>query len=449
MRIGWLLTIGWLLAILSYATSSQEPITITMEYQIDGLSTDQQTMLKATMTAAYRALQKYVLADSPPSYLLSEQVCRNYTLPSPPPTPPPPPLSPQSPPPPQSPPQPPPATPSPPTPPPPAIPSPQTPPPPNLRRRLLSQTSDAAATRHATPLDDATSHRRRHHRQLLESSSSTTPTTPTTVQRCYPDWSEGAHPLQAQCGWADISPRHVRDWAAEGGAAVAVDGGPGELTHLYLYVTASSSSELCAPAADIRHSTCLYAPASGRPTMAAVNVCPQALDRYEPNLLVARALRALLRALGVERVGFFRSAPLSTARSFLVARRDAAGRSLRFLATPLVTQAVRSHFSCPTAPGALLEDALPAFSALAASPRRDASLLLLAPGEALADAEYLERGALGFPGWETTHFQGDLLVADPDPAPASGLSPQLTALSLALLADSGWWGVNGSAAGHW
>ncbi|GIL64438.1 hypothetical protein Vafri_18352 [Volvox africanus] len=130
--------------------------------------------------------------------------------------------------------------------------------------------------------------------------------------------------------------------------------------------------------------------------------------------------------------------------SYIVLDIDPAEIPTRFLATPRVKQAVRHFFGCSSAPGALLEDSITTNAAL-----YDSSVVM-DEGEVLDDPNYLSRAAVAFAGWETTHFQGDILIADPDPIPAAGTSPQVTPLTLALLKDTTWYDiVDPSEAGYW
>ncbi|GLI67753.1 hypothetical protein VaNZ11_012003 [Volvox africanus] len=275
---------------------------------------------------------------------------------------------------------------------------------------------------------------------------------PSASVRCYPDFSASATDVRLQrCGLADINRAHVQDpttvTAGPGAAGSAsLAGGHGEVTDLYLYVTASPASAYCTEpnGKGMQFYTCMYDSTTGRPTMSSLNVCPQALNLYDVDSLVARALRELIRALGVERVGFFGLAPLETYMSYIVLDTDPAELPTRFLATPRVKQAVREFFECSSAPGALLEDSITTNAVL-----YDSSVVMN-EGEVLDDPDYLSRAAVAFPGWETTHFQGDILIADSDPIPAAGTSPQVTPLTLALLKDTTWYDVVGSSeAGYW
>ncbi|KAG2489237.1 hypothetical protein HYH03_012258 [Edaphochlamys debaryana] len=444
------------------AAVAQSPIVFTIEYKLlDSLSANQQVMLKDAVNAAYQTIQRYVLPPKPTSRLLSERVCRTYgTVGSPPPRspwPPAPPLEPPEP--------------------------PLLSPPPRARRSLLADPATssaaeggavasgaasalAAAILGASASDSgagsaaasgsrggagaASSQRRRRLQQGAPGS---------TFQRCYPSFD--GTPRLDRCGLAPIMAQHVRSW--NGSEAVSLAGTPGEVTDLYLYITAARAGDgtPCTPAGgwnvvttgtcptcgmgmEIKPVTCLYDSATGRPTMASINVCPVALDSYSLDTLVARLTWAMLQALGVERVGFYGLRPVAAAGSALVGNMsDGAGNPLEFLATPNVTQVVRSHFSCPSAPGALLEDAFYGRN------RLSDSSVVLDTGEVLLDTDYLERSQYVFAGWETSHFQGDILVADFQVTPRAANAPQVTQLTLALLLDTSWYGVNVNNQGYW
>ncbi|GIL86354.1 hypothetical protein Vretimale_11699 [Volvox reticuliferus] len=380
----WLLPLlGAALILCSVAFTQQSPITLTIEYQLaHNLTAGQHGLLKSVVSAAYRTLQKYVLTKTPAAPLLCERVCRTYHSPAPPPQQSQPPL------------------------PPPAAPAP------------------------AASWDGGR-----------------------TVVKCYPDFSASSIDVRLQtCGLAMINRTHVQDPAtlaagADAAGGVSLDGGRGEVTDLYLYVTASPVPAYCTESGSdkgMQFYTCMYDSTTGRPTMSSLNVCPQALNLYDVDALVSRALRELIRALGVERVGFFGLAPSETYMSYIVLDVDPAELPTRFLATPRVKQAVRDFFGCDSAPGALLEDSFVTNAAL-----YDSSVVM-DEGEVLEDPDYLSRAAVAFAGWETTHFQGDILIADPDPIPAAGTSPQVTPLTLALLGDTTWYDVVGpSEAGYW
>ncbi|KXZ44474.1 hypothetical protein GPECTOR_67g314 [Gonium pectorale] len=420
------------------------PVTFLIETQkTEELTPQQLLLLNRAVSTAYTALRSYVRPRSTTGQLLARRVCRSYVqLPSPPP---PPPFTPL-----------PPSTPAPPS---------------SFGRRLLRSDLASASASGDVSAGDEWSHdvgpdawegaeagaagsgggpafragSVSSERRSLQSGGAAVGNV-TTTTRCYPDFDSPDARLSS-CGRATINRRHVLNHTA--GVPISMTGEAGEQADMYLYVTATSAGSTCAPGFDVTATTCLYASDNGRPTMSAINVCPDALDSYDLGALVALVLRAMIKALGVQRVGFFGLAPPSLYRSFLVtnASDPTTGEPMHFLATPNVQAAVQSFFGCSEVPGALLEDAL--YGAGAGSAATSDGSVVVGPGEALADADYLDRLGYAFSGWETTHFQGDILVADPNLVPASGSAPQVTALTLALLLDTGWYDVVTSAAGYW
>ncbi|KAG2428310.1 hypothetical protein HXX76_010458 [Chlamydomonas incerta] len=382
-------------------------------------------MLKDAVKAAYAALRKYISAKAPSGQLLADPIVHTYELiPSPPPPPPSPP-----------------APPSPP-------PEPQAPPFPPSRRLLLSKRQQeseredildlaSAASAASASSSQAAASAGGARRGLLQAAAASRTAT-------YPDFSAGADPRLTKCGRATINTKHVRKAA---GSSLSVADTPGEYTDLYLYVTADNSGPgICPPLNDIRAATCLYDAASRRPVMAAINVCPSALDEYDTNTLVTRILRAMITALGVERVGFFGAAAPSVYTAAIAPLTDAGGNDLRFLATPAVKQAARTFFACADLPGAMMENLRYSYSLLDGA---DSSVVFNASlAERLATADYADRMNYAFVGWEFTHFQEDILVGSNELS-YSGLAPQVTQLTLALLSDTNWYAVNVNSQGYW
>ncbi|GFR44754.1 hypothetical protein Agub_g6085, partial [Astrephomene gubernaculifera] len=199
-------------------------------------------------------------------------------------------------------------------------------------------------------------------------------------------------------------------------------GTQGEPTDMYLYITAVQNAD-CSAGAAAWARPCLLDLGDNRPLAGAANICPSALGLLGEEALSAVLLHEMIHALGFTESMFnLTRRPDGSHRPLSEVVQVAGGSSsgsgggsgVSRLVTPAVVAAARAHWGCPGLAGAQLE----------------------------------EEGSAGSAGshWEYTHYQGEVMVASTIFS-ASGSPPALSNLTLSYLEDTGWYGVNRSAAG--
>eukprot|EP00878_Enallax_costatus_P007236 GHUV01007582.1.p1 GENE.GHUV01007582.1~~GHUV01007582.1.p1 ORF type:complete len:635 (+),score=97.10 GHUV01007582.1:1-1905(+) len=222
------------------------------------------------------------------------------------------------------------------------------------------------------------------------------------------------------CGSAQINASHIASYqqcSLGGFNCQTYQGGGGEYTDYYLYITAIQD-EHCASGAVAWALPCLYDDATNRPLLGSANICPEALLNSDEDAGVAVLVHELTHALGFTDDmfdKFIREDGTPIPQSDVVQEyQDAYGRSTAMIITPTVVKETQAQFGCTKVPGAALENE---------------------GGQGSANAH-----------WEYRWFQGELMVAT-NLFAVYGKPATLSRITLAFMQDTGWYDVQWDQAG--
>ncbi|GBF91572.1 leishmanolysin-like peptidase [Raphidocelis subcapitata] len=230
----------------------------------------------------------------------------------------------------------------------------------------------------------------------------------------------GANKKLQLCGLAKVNGSHIapyRQCSLGGGSCSDYQGGTGEHTDYYLYITAQQDNH-CASGAVAWALPCLYDTSTNRPLLGSANVCPANLAAADSEAAVSVLVHELLHGLGFTDDSFDRfvdstGAPIPKDQ-VVKEITDAYGRPTTLVISPTVAAETRAQFGCDSVPGAALENE---------------------GGQGSANAH-----------WEYRWFQGELMVAT-NLFAVYGKPATMSRITLAFMQDTGWYDIDWDAAG--